>query len=147
MKKALQSVALVLAVLLTVQPAFAAMTCTQSICGAVNSSADCCPHSSGGTMRGMSGDSTMHSESSSWGTSSNPAVAASHCASEPCCIVSGRGTAQLAAPAKFSVNPPAPSGLLGANSSVTAPNKVYVASGNAVALAPAKYILFQVFKV
>jgi hypothetical protein len=147
MKKILQSVALALAVLLAVQPALATMTCTQGICKAGQHSADCCPPTSGGSMRSMSGDPAMDSDSPSWQTPAQPALVESGCASAPCCIVSARTTTQAAIPAKSRVNATAASMPVGGVLSVTAPVREALISRDAVAPAPARYVLFQVLRI
>jgi hypothetical protein len=146
MKKVLQSVALVLAVLLTVQPALATMTCTQMHCGAGHHSADCCPPSSDGSMRNMAGDPAMDM-GASWQTPPQPALAGSRCASEPCCIVSARTTVQAAIPAKSKVNTKVSSTPVGEFFSVAVPVRAALTSRDAVAPAPARYVLFQVLRI
>ena len=145
MKRLLQSVALALAVLLSVQPALATMTCTQRLCGAGHPSADCCPPSSDGSMRDMSGYPAMDM-GTSWQTS-QPALAGSSCTSEPCCIVSARTTAQAAIPAKSRVNATAASVPVRGLLSVTVPVRPALTSRDAVAPAPARYVLFQVLRI
>ena len=146
MKIVLQSIALALAVLLTVQPALATMTCTQMHCGAGHHSADCCPPSSDGSMRNMAGDPAMDM-GASWQTPPQPALAGSSCASEPCCFVSARTTAQAAIPAKSKVNATAASMPVCELLSVAVPVRAALTSRDAVAPAPARYVLFQVLRI
>ena len=143
MKKVLQSVALALAVLLTVQPALATMTCTRMHCGTGHHSADCCPPSSDGSMRNMASDPTMDM-GASWQTPSQPALTGSSCTSEPCCIFSARPTAQTAIP---KVNATAASMAVRQLLSVAVPVRAALTSRDAVAPAPARYVLFQALRI
>src|ERR1019366_1952630 len=90
MRRFLQSVALVLAVLLAVQLALASMTCAQNVYTARHSSADCCLPSSNRSMQNMSSDTAtaMPSMSASELMSSLLALAGSNYRSESCCTVS-----------------------------------------------------------
>jgi len=90
MKKLFHSVALALAVLLAAQPAFAAMTCAQNLCG--QAAANCCMPSAGMSMAGMSMDGPSH-----------PA-AAMKCDSDGCCTVSARTSTPLLPVGKFVVS-------------------------------------------
>ena len=147
MKKVLQSVALALAVLLAVQPALAAMTCTQGICRAGQHSADCCPPSNDGSMRNMLGDPALDSKGASWQTSPQSALVGSSSVSELCCIVSAPTTTQVAIPAKSKVNATATSTPVHGLHSVTVPVRVALTSGDAVAPAPARCVFFQVLTI
>ena len=147
-EKVVQFVALALAVLLTVQPALATMTCTQRLCGVDPQSADCCPPSSSDeTMWNMSGNPAMDSTGAFWQTPPQPALAESSCTPQPCCIVSARTTAQAAIPAKSRVNATAASVPVRGLLSVTVPVGTALTSRGAVAPAPARYVLFQVLRI
>jgi hypothetical protein len=147
MKRILQSVALALAVLLAAQPALATMTCEQKMCADGSSSLDCCLPSSGAPMHGMSNEAAMPSMSASGQAPSTSAMAGPSCSSEPCCAVSACPTPQLGTPVKFGVDRVASLTRVDALTSVAAPIRADVAFGDAVALARARYVLFQDFRI
>jgi len=146
MKRILQSVALALAAILAVQPALATMTCAQKVCVDGISSMDCCLPSHGASMQGMSMVG-MPSMSASGQAPSLLAQTGSSCSSGPCCTVSARSTPQLATPGKFSVDRVVSFTWLGEFSGVTVAVRAGPASGEQVAATPARYVLFQDFRI
>ena len=147
MRRSLQFIALALAVLLAVQPALAAMTCTQRLCGAGQHSADCCPPSSDGSMRNMSVNPAIDSTGASGRIPPNPMMAESGCASQSCCIVSARTTVQMAIPAKSRVGTTIHSTVPHGFSLVTVSVRAALTFGDAAAPAPARYVLYQVLRI
>ena len=147
MKRLLQSVVLALAALLAVQPALATMTCAQQICGSSPISANCCPTSNDASKHEMSGDAAMLSMSASQQNSPRLNQAELSCNSGSCCNVSSLSTPKFVSSTKFSVGESASFTPLGGFSRATAPVRAVVAIGDAGASAPARHILFQVFRI
>jgi hypothetical protein len=147
MKRILQSVALALAAFLAVQPALATMTCAQKLCVDGSSSPDCCLPSSGASMQGMANDMAMPSMSAPGQAPSFVAATESGCVSAPCCTVPTVTAVQLGAPVKSSVSRVASFTAIGELSCVVAPVRAVLRPEDPMAPAPARTILFHVFRI
>jgi hypothetical protein len=147
MKKLLQSVALVFAVLLAVQPAMATMTCTQNICGTNPTSVDCCTPANDASMQGMSSDTSMQPMLASLQASTQSMQAILSRNPEPCCTLSSLTAPKLVPSTKFTASRTIVLRPLGGLSPVTAPVLAAQATGDVAAPAPARYILFQAFRI
>jgi len=147
MKRPLQFVALAIAALLAVQPALAAMTCAQQICGTGPTSTNCCLSSNGMSMPAMSDHTSMMLMDHSEQASQQSIQAELSCGSGPCCTVSSFTTPKLVPSDEVRVSGVASFAPLGGFSSLPTPVRAVDTVGAEDASAPARYVLFQVFRI
>jgi len=147
MKKLLQFVVLALTALLAVEPALATMTCAQLICGPSPTSANCCRASNNMSQHEVSSNAAMRPTKASQQATPQSIPAELSCSSGSCCTVSSFTTPKFVPSTKCSFSSSASFTPPGRFSPVTAPVRAALATGDAGSSAPARYILFQAFRI